>query len=144
MSPEVYSDFARQCGLQKSLPERLFDNYQSNDDKDEQQVLFLFENYRSNEEILDFPSTNCYENGIVAKGYIPCHPEIPPLVFYTAKGKDEKQSSNSFLNSSEVYEVGKRVAELVEKWPPCWGRKNLQEIAVVAPYKYQVFSIDLH
>jgi hypothetical protein len=146
MSPEVYSEFARQWGLQKSLPERLFDHYQSEDPNfKNKEVLFLPENYRTNEEILKFASENCYEGEIVAKGHNPPHPdpELPPLIFYSSNGKDEKQHDNSYLNSSEVYEIAKRVTALVEKWPTCWGTKNLQDIAVVAPYAYQVSSSEL-
>jgi superfamily I DNA and/or RNA helicase len=142
MNPEVYSKFACEKGLQKSLPKRLFDHYGKSKDPvfKEEHVMFLHENYRSNKEILEFPSHHFYRGKIVAKGHEnnPSHPELGPLIFYTAKGQDEKQDDNTYLNAIEVDEIVKRVAELIEKWPKCWGEKSLQDIAVIAPYRYQV------
>ena len=153
MSPEVYSPFAREWGLQRSLPERLFDHYEATGDETfkNANVMFLTENYRSHQEILNFPSENFYGGQLVARGHADqaAHPRLGPLVFYTARGKEEKDQENSFINLAEVNEVVRRVKELAEDWPTKeWGEMDLSQIAVLAAYRYQVrclviFSADL-
>ncbi|XP_048588777.1 helicase with zinc finger domain 2-like isoform X4 [Nematostella vectensis] len=160
MSPEVYSKSlfnevlrnaqssggSQEWGLQKSLPERLFDQYNmlTNEHFLKSHVMFLTENYRSNEVILQFSSDCFYGKKLVAGGAgdnLP-HPDLGPLMFYSARGKEEIQHDNSFLNASEVDEVVKRVEELAEKWPNLqWGEKQLSEIAVLSAYHYQVRAI---
>ena len=144
MSPEVYSPQARKLGLQKSLAERLFDLY----DKDKQEVtkqptnvLFLTENYRCHKDILQFPSDNFYGEKLVARGHVsqPAHPKYGPLLFFSARGKEQKEHDNSYMNLSEVYEVVKRVNEVANNWPSrVWGPKKLSDIAVLSAYRYQV------
>ena len=143
MSPEVYSPEARQLGLQKSLAERLFDMYEK--DKQEamkkSKVLFLTENYRSHQEILQFPSDNFYGEKLVARGQAlqPAHPKYGPLLFFSARGKEQREHDNSYINLSEVYEVVKRVKEVANSWPASiWGPKELSEIAVLSSYRHQV------
>ena len=143
MSPEVYSPFAREWGLQRSLPERLFDHYEATGDETfkNANVMFLTENYRSHQEILNFPSENFYGGQLVARGHAnqPAHPRLGPLVFYTARGKEEKDHDHSFMNLAEVDEVVKRVKELAGDWPTKeWGEMDLSQIAVLAAYRYQV------
>ena len=69
MCPEIYSKYARKWGLERSLPERLFDCYQStkNERFTDAHVMFLTENYRCNKEILDFPSDNFYGEKLVCR-----------------------------------------------------------------------------
>ena len=142
MSPEVYSPEARQLGLQKSLAERLFDLY----DKDKPEatrvpnVLFLTENYRSHKDILQFPSKNFYGGKLLACGHTsqPAHPKYGPLMFFSARGKEQKEHDNSYINLSEVYEVVKRVKEVANSWPAIWGPRKLSEIAVLSSYRFQV------
>ena len=143
MSPEVYSPEARQLGLQKSLAERLFDMYEK--DKQEamkkSKVLFLTENYRCHQEILQFPSDNFYGEKLVARGQALqlAHPKYGPLLFFSARGKEQREHDNSYINLSEVYEVVKRVKEVANSWPASiWGPKKLSEIAVLSSYRHQV------
>jgi len=141
MSPEVYSNFDCQYGLKKSLPERLFDHYNQmeNCTFTDRHMMFLKKNYRSNSEILTFPSDKFYGGDVVPMGDKdnPAHPTLGPMMFYACQGTEVKYG-DSFLNEAEVGEVVKRVKELAETWPECWGTKNLQDIAVLAAYKYQV------
>ena len=139
----MYSPFAREWGLQRSLPERLFDHYEATGDETfkNANVMFLTENYRSHQEILNFPSENFYGGQLVARGHAnqPAHPRLGPLVFYTARGKEEKDHDHSFMNLAEVDEVVKRVKELAGDWPTKeWGEMDLSQIAVLAAYRYQV------
>ena len=143
MSPEVYSPQARRLGLQKSLAERLFDRLYDEDKPDatkESNVLFLTENYRCHQDILKFPSDNFYGEKLVARGhgFQPAHPKYGPMLFFSARGKEQKEHDNSYINLSEVYEVVKRVKEIAQNWPCIWGSKNLSEIAVLSSYRYQV------
>ncbi|XP_044184435.1 uncharacterized protein LOC114957638 isoform X2 [Acropora millepora] len=144
MSPEVYSPYARQLGLEKSLAERLFDLYEQEEESTKQSnVLFLTENYRSNEEILKFPSFHFYGDELVASGHNshPAHPKYGPLLFFSARGKEEKEQDNSYVNLSEVDEVVKRVKEIANNWPTEWGPRKLSDIAVLSSYRYQVQAI---
>ena len=149
MSPEVYSPKARSLGLQKSLAERLFDLYEKYEAEapernpnlnKESNVMWLTENYRCNEYILKFPSENFYGKKLIARGHEsqPAHPKYGPLLFFSARGKDTKEQDNSYLNTSEVYEVEKRVKEIADSWPAVWGPKILSDIAVLSSYRYQV------
>ena len=145
MSPEVYSPKARCLGLQKSLAERLFDMYDKNESEAmrESNVLFLTENYRCHQDILQFPSDNFYGEKLVARGHASqrAHPKYGPLLFFSARGKEQKEHDNSYINLSEVYEVVKRVKEVAQNWPTAvWGSKKLSEIAVLSSYRYQVNS----
>lgn len=142
MSPEVYSNFDCQYGLRKSLPERLFDHYSQMENSDtfkDRHLMFLKHNYRSNSELLEFPSDNFYAGDIIAMGdeENPAHPTLGPLMFYARRGLDEKYD-DSFLNAVEVKEVVERVKELADNWPKCWGTRDVKEIAVLAAYKAQV------
>ena len=145
MSPEVNSPQARRLGLQKSLPERLFDVYDKHraeasnfNSKEDRNVLFLTENYRCHQDILQFPSDNFYGEKLVARGHQPAHPKYGPLLFFSARGKEKKEHENSYINLSEVYEVVKRVEEIAKSWPSIWGPKKLSDIAVLSSYRYQV------
>ena len=141
MSPEVYSPHARQLGLERSLAERLFDLYEQEEESTKQSnVLFLTENYRSNQEILKFPSFHFYGDELVASGHNshPAHPKYGPLLFFSARGKEEKEQDNSYVNLSEVDEVVKRVKEIANNWPTEWGPRKLSDIAVLSSYRYQV------
>ena len=144
MSPEVYSPNARQQGLQKSLAERLFDLYDRDKPEGLNQsanVMFLTENYRCNKEILQFPSDNFYGEKLIARGHVTQapHPKYSPLLFFSARGKEQKEHDNSYINLPEVCEVVKRVKEIANSWPTSvWGPKKLSEIAVLSSYRYQV------
>lgn len=143
MSPEVYSPQARKLGLQKSLAERLFDLYEKDKEEaiEQYNVLFLTENYRCHEDILKFPSDNFYGEKLVPRGHVsqPAHPKYGPLLFFSARGKEQKEHDNSYMNLPEVCEVVKRVKEVASNWPlRAWGPKRLSDIAVLSSYRYQV------
>ncbi|XP_078348623.1 3'-5' exoribonuclease HELZ2-like isoform X2 [Oculina patagonica] len=148
MSPEVYSPQAISLGLQTSLAERLFDVYEKQkavasnfNSREDTNVLFLTENYRCHQDILQFSSDNFYGEKLVARGHQPAHPKYGPLLFFSARGKEKKEHDNSYINLSEVYEVVKRVEEIANSWPSIWGPKKLSDIAVLASYRYQVRAI---
>lgn len=138
MSPEIFSNFAKERRLHISLLERLYDHYPS----DFPCKILLCENYRAHEAIIKYTSELFYEQKLVASGRIPKHEKFYPLTFFTTRGEDvQDKNSTTFYNSAEVYEVVERVCELRKKWPSAWGKINDQSIGIMTPYADQVFRI---
>lgn len=137
MSPEVYSRSAQDWGLQRSLPERLFDHYYTNKQLDNS-VIFLTENYRSHPDILQFPSYNFYGKELIARSEQASHPRFGPLLFFSVRGVEEARE-NSYINTAEVDEIVKRVELLADDWPVVeWKKKDLSKIGVISAYMTQV------
>ncbi|XP_070580150.1 probable helicase with zinc finger domain [Ptychodera flava] len=138
LSPEVYSEFARERNLHVSLLERLFEYYP----QEHSCKIMLCENYRSHEAIVDYTSRLFYEGRLLASGKQPQHTSFYPLTFFTARGEDvQDKNSTSFYNNAEVFEVVERVDELQKMWPTEWGTLDVSNIGVVSPYADQVFRI---
>ena len=106
-------------------------------------VMFLTKNYRCHPEILRFPSDNFYGGGgeqgkgLIARSEEPAHPQLGPLLFFSAYGMEETRE-NSYINEAEAAEVVKRVKELTADWPACWKERDLSEIGVITAYMAQV------
>lgn len=138
MSPEIFSNFAKERRLHISLLERLYDHYPS----DFPCKILLCENYRAHEAIIKYTSELFYDQKLVASGRIPKHEKFYPLTFFTTRGEDvQDKNSTTFYNNAEVYEVVERVCELRKKWPSAWGKINDQSIGIMTPYADQVFRI---
>lgn len=138
MSPEIYSDFAKQQGFDRSLLERLYDLYPEKCPCS----MMLCENYRSHKEIIDFTSDLFYDHQLVAIGNQPPHPKYHPLTFFTVRGEDvQHQNATGFYNVSEIYEVIDRVADLEKNWPEEFGDISDGGIGVVCHYADQVYRI---
>lgn len=86
MSPDVYSSYARDWGLQKSLPERLYDHLYSAEQPSNCNVMILTENYRCHRKILQFSSHNFYREGLISRSEEAPHPRLKPLSFYSVSG----------------------------------------------------------
>jgi len=105
MNPEVYSEFTRSMGLNKSLLERLYDCYTSlkNCALADLCTVRLQENYRSHKAIIDLTSELFYAGGLVASSDQPRHTDFYPLSFFTARGDDDQHvNSTAFYNNAEV------------------------------------------
>ncbi len=138
----MYSHHARDWGLQRSLPERLFDHYYENLQSD-CSVVLLTENYRCHPDILQFPSDNFYGEELISRSEQASHPRLGPLLFFSVRGVEEARE-NSYINTAEVKEVVKRVKELADDWPLEWKEKDLSQIGVISAYMTQVpYSIDV-
>ncbi|KAG8184133.1 hypothetical protein JTE90_008914 [Oedothorax gibbosus] len=138
LSPEGYSDFAKQRNLHTSLLERLYDLYP----EDFGCKVLLCENYRSHEAIVQYTSELFYDNHLKASGMQPRHKKYYPLTFFTARGEDVQDcNSTAFHNNAEVYEIVERVIELKTNWPDYWGDQDETSIGVVTPYYDQVVRI---
>ena len=138
----MYSPYAREWGLQKSLPERLFDLLYCEEPERNSEIMFLTENYRCHPEILQFSSYNFYGEGLKASSEQPSHPRLQPLLFYSVYGMEEARE-NSYINETEIKEVVKRVKELANDWPVEWKVKDLSRIGVISAYTSQVISLIL-
>ena len=136
----MYSPYAREWGLQKSLPERLFDVMYKEKPERNNEIMFLTENYRCHSEILQFSSYNFYGEGLKASSEQPPHPRLQPLLFFSVYGMEEARE-NSYINETEVKEVVKRVKELADDWPIEWKYKDLSRIGVISAYTSQVFNL---
>lgn len=105
MNPEVYSQDARNHGLNRSLLERLYDYYSSfgGSALADLYTVRLRENYRSHCAIIDLTSELFYTGGLVASSTQPRHEHFYPLSFFTARGDDEQHvNSTTFYNNAEV------------------------------------------
>ena len=132
----MYSHYARDWGLQRSLPERLFDHYYEPEHSD-CNVMYLTENYRCHPEILQFPSDNFYGEKLIARSEHAPHPRLRPLLFFSVCGVEEAVDS-SYVNNAEIEEIVKRVKELADDWPVEWKEKDLSQIGVISAYMSQV------
>lgn len=138
MSPELFSNFAKERRLHISLLERLYDHYPV----DFPCKILLCENYRAHEAIIKFTSELFYDQKLIASGKQPRHEKFFPLTFFTTRGEDvQDKNSTAFYNNSEVYEVVERVQDLRKQWPTSWGKMNDQSIGIMTPYADQVFRI---
>lgn len=138
MSPELFSNFAKERRLHISLLERLYDHYPV----DFPCKILLCENYRAHEAIIKFTSELFYDQKLIASGKQPRHEKFYPLTFFTTRGEDvQDKNSTAFYNNSEVYEVVERVQDLKKQWPASWGKLHDQSIGIMTPYADQVFRI---
>ncbi|XP_043076767.1 helicase with zinc finger domain 2 [Puntigrus tetrazona] len=134
MAPKLFSvtDDKRS---EHTLLYRLFRYYQdeSNNIAKKSRVIFN-ENYRSTAEIVDFVSTYFYvSDGIKAKGEIPPHPRLHPLIFHHVRGECRLSSiSMSWFNVAEVNSVINIVSGLLTDWPVEWGHKDPKQICVLS------------
>ena len=99
LSPEVFSHYATEKRLNKSLLERLYDLYPQNFPC----KILLCENYRSHEAIISYTSELFYDQKLIASGKQLEHGLWHPLTLFTARGEDVQDvNSTSFYNNSEV------------------------------------------
>ena len=144
ISPKVYSKEARNQNFHVSLLERLYNYYESHSsliDKSSPLNIPLSINYRTKMEILRFISSSFFggPDKLKSEANIPSVVEITPLMFYTVQGREiQDETSISFYNMAEVWEIVERVDFIYQNWPEEWGPVNAKEIGVVTPYYDQV------
>ncbi len=134
MAPKLFSvtDDKRS---EHTLLYRLFRYYQDESSNIAKKSRVIFnENYRSTTEIVDFVSTYFYvSDGIKAKGEIPPHPRLRPLIFQHVGGECRLNSTSmSWFNLAEVNSVVKIVRGLLTDWPMEWGHKESKQICVLS------------
>ncbi|XP_016419626.1 helicase with zinc finger domain 2-like isoform X2 [Sinocyclocheilus rhinocerous] len=134
MAPKLFSvtDDKRS---EHTLLYRLFRYYQDESSNIAKKSRVIFnENYRSTAEIVDFVSTYFYvSDGIKAKGEIPPHPMLHPLIFQHVRGECRLNSTSmSWFNLAEVNSVVNMVRGLLTDWPMEWGHKEPKQICVLS------------
>ncbi|XP_046642833.1 probable helicase with zinc finger domain [Daphnia pulicaria] len=142
LSPEIFSQVAREQQFQVSLLERLYDRYP----QEFPCRILLCENYRSHFAIVKFTSELFYDNRLKSVGKNEQHAEFYPLTFRGAKGEDvQDPNSTSIYNMAEIYEIGEVVKKLQDTWPQdSWGAFDENSIGIVSPYSDQVSRIRVH
>uniref|UniRef100_A0A671K4Z8 RNB domain-containing protein n=1 Tax=Sinocyclocheilus anshuiensis TaxID=1608454 RepID=A0A671K4Z8_9TELE len=134
MAPKLFSvtDDKRS---EHTLLNRLFRYYQDERSNIAKKSRVIFnENYRSTAEIVDFVSTHFYvSDGIKAKGEVPPHPRLHPLMFQHVRGECHLNSTSmSWFNLAEVNSVINMVQGLLTDWPMEWGDKEPKQICVLS------------
>ncbi|KAG1934976.1 putative helicase with zinc finger domain [Pimephales promelas] len=145
MAPKLFSvtDDKRS---EHTLLNRLFHYYQDENSNIAKKSRVIFnENYRSTTEIVDFVSTYFYvSDGIKAKGDVPPHPRLHPLMFQHVRGECHLNSTSmSWFNLAEVNSVVNMVEVLLTDWPNEWGDREPKQICVLSEGR-QVEFIRVH
>ncbi|KAK7159588.1 hypothetical protein R3I94_005818 [Phoxinus phoxinus] len=145
MAPKLFSvtDDKRS---EHTLLNRLFHYYQDESSNIAKKSRVIFnENYRSTTEIVDFVSTYFYvSDGIKAKGDVPPHPRLHPLIFQHVRGECRLNSTSmSWFNLAEVNIVVNMVEGLLTDWPIEWGDREPKQICVLSEGR-QVEVIRVH
>uniref|UniRef100_A0A8C2PXC4 Si:dkey-97a13.6 n=1 Tax=Cyprinus carpio TaxID=7962 RepID=A0A8C2PXC4_CYPCA len=134
MAPKLFSVIDDKRS-EHTLLNRLFRYYQDESSNIAKKSRVIFnENYRSTAEIVDFVSTHFYvSDGIKAKGEVPPHPRLQPLMFQHIRGECYLNSTSmSWFNPAEVNSVINMVQELLTDWPVEWGDKEPKQICVLS------------
>ncbi|KAJ8413545.1 hypothetical protein AAFF_G00080520 [Aldrovandia affinis] len=135
LPPLVYSEFARERGLQRPLLERLCGLYP----QDCSCQVQLMEQYRTQLHIVRLVSELFYKAELMAGSKQPIHKDFFPLSFFVAWGTDK--SSCGYLNYAEVLEVAEQVESLCKKWPVSWGKLEEGSVGVLTPYPGQALRL---
>lgn len=156
LGPVLMSDVSQNCGLNRSLLERLMHRklYCRNPDqfpvtKYNPLVLTkLVRNYRAHATLLTLPSSLFYDNDLLSEApyeeaYALCqNPGVKsilvnegvPLIFHGVQGScTRERDSPSWCNKAEAVQVAQYVAALIGK---C-GLKS-DDIGIITPYRKQV------
>uniref|UniRef100_H9GHU7 Helicase with zinc finger 2 n=1 Tax=Anolis carolinensis TaxID=28377 RepID=H9GHU7_ANOCA len=128
-----------------TLLNRLFQYYKKEKHEVALKSRIIFnENYRSTPSIIDFVSRHFYVgkgDAICAKGNVPPHPDLYPLMFCHVAGSAERDMSMvSWCNNLEIREVIEKVEEMRQRWPNEWGKQDLKRMCVVS-HGMQVMAI---
>ncbi|KAJ8363954.1 hypothetical protein SKAU_G00127850 [Synaphobranchus kaupii] len=135
LPPLVYSEFARERGLQRPLLERLCGLYPQGSSC----WVQLIEQYRSQQHIVRLVSELFHKGELRAGSKQPVHKDFFPLSFFVAWGTDK--SSSGYLNYAEVLEVAEQVENLCKKWPVSWGKLEEGSVGVLTPYPSQALCL---
>ncbi|XP_065122965.1 3'-5' exoribonuclease HELZ2 isoform X1 [Paramisgurnus dabryanus] len=134
MAPKLFS-VSNNKHSEHTLLNRLFRYYQDHSSNIGKKSRIIFnENYRSTAEIVDFVSTHFYvSDGIKAKGDVPRHPKLYPMMFHHVRGECHLDSiSMSWYNRAEVNSVINVIQDLMTDWPEEWGKREPMQICVLS------------
>ena len=139
LSPTVKSNEAARQGLTTTLLEKCVE-------KHPEAVVLLEEQYRMNKMIMGYSSFIFYGDKLKAHASVADHllfPEDIPLAFIDTAGCgfDEKTEGTSTTNPEEAMFLFKHLTQLVTNLAPQYQPDNFPTIAVISPYKQQIYLL---
>ena len=152
LGPIVMSGVAKECGLARSVLERLVELPLYSSAASPQVITKLVQNYRSHPDILAVPNERFYDGDLRACAnhdisHVLCDWEhLPtrgcPLVFHGVVGKDMREgNSPSWFNPDEAATVLDYVTKLTRGTRA--NRVHPSEIGIISPYSKQVQKLRL-
>lgn len=137
LPPTIKSTDAAKGGLATTLMEKCVGKYP-------EAVVLLEEQYRMNEAIMGYSSSVFYENRLIAHESVANHRVIPeevPLMYIDTAGCgfEEKPEGTSYINPEEAGFLFKHLTKLAAEIKSSHIDEGLPSIAVISPYKQQVF-----
>jgi len=139
LSPTIKSNAAAKNGLSTTLLEKCIALHP-------EAVVLLEEQYRMNEVIMGYSSKVFYENKLQAHESVARRvltADEPPLAFIDTAGCgfEEKSEGTSTVNPEEAVFLLKHLTQLVQKLALSYAIENFPAIAVIAPYKQQIYVL---
>jgi len=139
LSPTIKSNIAAKNGLSTTLLEKSVASHP-------EAVVLLEEQYRMNELIMGYSSKIFYEDKLKAHESV-AHRVLtadePALSFVDTAGCgfEEKSEGTSTVNPEEAVFLLKHLTQLVQKLALTCTMENFPSIAVIAPYKQQIYVL---
>ena len=122
-----------------SLLERLEGRYNEIGDLTKGYVNVLTENYRNTEVIANFLGDLFYSTRIAPKSKVRPHPNRKfPFVFYCCDVESVERVPLEPTLEVEANAVIDQVQKCLRSWPKCWGKRNTEDVCVIAPTRSQV------
>ncbi|WP_212004075.1 AAA domain-containing protein [Chitinophaga sp. HK235] len=139
LPPTIKSNEAARKGLSNTLLEKCVALHPET-------VVLLEEQYRMNEMIMGYSSAVFYQDKLKAHHTVADHrlfPQDVPLSFVDTAGCgfDEKQEGTSTTNPEEASFLFKHLSQLVAAWQAQSSSSAFPEIAIISPYKQQVYLL---
>jgi superfamily I DNA and/or RNA helicase len=139
LSPTVKSNEAARNGLSTTLLEKCVALHP-------EAVTLLEEQYRMNKMIMGYSSAIFYNDQLRAHASVADHvlftDDIPLAFIDTAGcGFDEKTEGTSTTNPEEAAFLFKHLTQLVAELAPRYQPENFPSIAVISPYKQQIYLL---
>jgi ATP-dependent RNA/DNA helicase IGHMBP2 len=139
LSPTIKSNEAARKGLSTTLLEKCVALHP-------EAVVLLEEQYRMNKMIMGYSSSVFYNDQLKAHASVADHLLFPtdiPLAFIDTAGCgfDEKTEGTSTTNPEEAAFLFKHLTQLVAELAPLYQPENFPTIAVISPYKQQIYLL---
>jgi superfamily I DNA and/or RNA helicase len=139
LSPTVKSNEAGRNGLSTTLLEKCVALHP-------EAVILLEEQYRMNKMIMGYSSSIFYNDLLKAHASVADHvlfTDDNPLAFVDTAGCgfDEKTEGTSTTNPEEAAFLFKHLTQLVTELVPHYQPENFPTIAVISPYKQQIYLL---
>lgn len=139
LSPTIKSEEAARKGLRTTLMEKLVKLYP-------EAVTLLEEQYRMNELIMRYPSKVLYEDKLKANDAVAQHvlfsgDTAVTFIDTAGCGFDEKAEGMSTSNPEEAALLFRHLMQFCEGLDAYYKETDLPTIAVISPYKQQIYEL---